>query len=376
MIRFALASALVVLATSSSSLAQGSAPTPAAASARSVAGQVVPDPEDSKALGAFLREQFRAVSALVGSDIDQAEKTLATLKERVQALDPAAVESRTVVRRGQAAIRYFEGEIARVRAVRVGLEGRLEANPDDLDALTKYTLQTMREVFPRIASDPSAARNQLARAREFLTRLKSRAREETKAKIDRSLRSLAMIEGRIDAEKTRARLVGQKALPLEVETWINGAPLRDEDLKGKVVLLDFWAVWCGPCLATFPHLRQWNEKYADKGLVMIGLTGYFNYSWNEKAGHATHSSEGEVPHEEEQAMLVRFAAQHKLTHRFGISSAYPFSRPYGVAGIPQAVVIDRDGIIRLIKVGHSEANAREIGDLLEALLEPGPSAGG
>jgi serine/threonine-protein kinase len=347
----------------------------AEAPARPTAGKVAPDPEDSKAPAAFLRDQFQAVSTLIGSDIDQAEKSLATLKDRVQALDPAAADSRTRVRRGQAAIRYFEGEIARVRAVRVGLEGRLEANPNDLDALSKYTLHTTREVFPLIASDPGAARNRLARAREFLEGLKSRAGDPAKARIDRSLRSLAMIEARIDAEKTRARLLGQKAPPLKLETWVNGSPLSDEDLKGKVVLLDFWAAWCGPCLATFPHLRQWNDRYAGKGLVIIGVTGYFNYSWDEKVGNITHS-EGEVPPEKEQAMLVQFAAHHKLTHRFGLSRDFPFSKDYGVTGIPQAVVIDRDGIIRLIKVGSGEANAREIGDLLEKLLEPGPSAGG
>ena len=73
------------------------------------------------------------------------------------------------------------------------------------------------------------------------------------------------------------------------------------------MLLDFWAVWCGPCIATFPHLREWNEKYAGKGLVMIGLTDYYNFDWDEKAGKATHSRDKVAP-EKEQAMLVKFAA--------------------------------------------------------------------
>jgi thiol-disulfide isomerase/thioredoxin len=128
-----------------------------------------------------------------------------------------------------------------------------------------------------------------------------------------------------EAENSRAKLVGQKAAPLAVEAWVNGSPVSDDDLKGKVVLLDFWAVWCGPCIATFPHLREWNEKYAGKGLVMIGLTNYYNYDWDEQAGKATRSAL-EVSPEKEQAMLVKFAAQHKLTHRFGIQKDHGQSK--------------------------------------------------
>ena len=136
------------------------------------------------------------------------------------------------------------------------------------------------------------------------------------------------------------------------------------------MLLDFWAVWCGPCIASFPDLREWNEKYADKGLVMIGLTSYYNYDWDAKTDKATRT-EAKVPAEKEQAMLVKFAAQHKLTHRLGIGSDYPFSKYYGVTGIPQVVVIDRDSIIRLVKVGSGEINAKAISDLLATLLGPG-----
>jgi thiol-disulfide isomerase/thioredoxin len=176
-----------------------------------------------------------------------------------------------------------------------------------------------------------------------------------------------------DAGQTREYLVGKKAAPLEVEAWVNGSPLTDEDLKGKVVLLDFWAVWCGPCIATFPTLREWNEKYADKGLVMIGLTGYYNYDWDEKAGRAVHTDDTVAPGQE-QAMLVKFAAHHKLTYRFGIQPGGAFSKQYGVTGIPQVVVIDREGVIRLIRVGSAEASARDVGDLLETLLAPARNA--
>jgi thiol-disulfide isomerase/thioredoxin len=177
------------------------------------------------------------------------------------------------------------------------------------------------------------------------------------------------------AENAQTRLIGQKAAPVDVETWVNGPPLTDADLKGKVVLLDFWAVWCGPCIATFPHLREWNAKYAGKGLVIVGLTNYYNYEWDVKTGRAKRS-EDTVPHADEQAMLVKFAAQHGLTHRLGIPSGGSLAKFYGVTSIPQAVVIDREGIVRLIKVGSGEANATAIEALLKQLLAPAGAAAG
>ncbi len=150
-----------------------------------------------------------------------------------------------------------------------------------------------------------------------------------------------------------------------------GAPLSDSDLKGKVVLLDFWAVWCGPCVATFPHLREWREEYADKGLVMIGLTSYYNFRWDDQANRAERSPE-EVSHEQERAMLKKFVEHHKLGHRIAIQKGDEMSNAYGVTGIPEVVVIDREGTVRLIKVGSGPDNAKAIGDMLEKLLATGP----
>ena len=104
-------------------------------------------------------------------------------------------------------------------------------------------------------------------------------------KLPRKRHQAANCSGDSRASSTRQESVGldwEPERPLAVKNWVNGTQLTDADRKGKVVLLDFWAVWCGPCIATFPHLREWNEKYADKGLVVIGLTHKdYGFVWDE-----------------------------------------------------------------------------------------------
>jgi thiol-disulfide isomerase/thioredoxin len=51
-----------------------------------------------------------------------------------------------------------------------------------------------------------------------------------------------------------------------IRAWINSEPLTIKELRGKVVLVDFWTYSCVNCIRTFPYLREWNAKYADDGL--------------------------------------------------------------------------------------------------------------
>ena len=72
---------------------------------------------------------------------------------------------------------------------------------------------------------------------------------------------------------------GAQALPVEgamppitgAVEWLNSPPLTNEQLKGKVVLIDFWTYSCINCLRTIPYVRAWAEKYKDQGLVVIGV---------------------------------------------------------------------------------------------------------
>lgn len=66
-------------------------------------------------------------------------------------------------------------------------------------------------------------------------------------------------------------LHGQAAPALAVKDWLNSPALTLAELKGKIVVLDFWATWCGPCLAAVPHTNELQAKYADKGVVIVGV---------------------------------------------------------------------------------------------------------
>ena len=203
--------------------------------------------------------------------------------------------------------------------------------------------------------------------------------EATVAKIDASTpslqsfkrtvtRRLALYRRQITSSKRLLALVGKPQFPIGQADWVNvDKPLTMESLKGKVVLIDFWAVWCGPCIATFPHLREWHEKHSDEGLVIVGATRYYKgYGFNK--GRLTPAQTPLGP-AEEQKMLQSFVDYHKLHHAIAvIDKDNKFHSNYGVQGIPQAVIIDRAGKIRMIRVGSGEANARELDEMIKKCL--------
>jgi thiol-disulfide isomerase/thioredoxin len=166
-------------------------------------------------------------------------------------------------------------------------------------------------------------------------------------------------------------LIGKPAPEIADGFALNGKAVKLADLKGKVVMIDFWAVWCGPCVATFPHLRELNKEYKDKGLEIVGLTSYYEqYGFDAKAGRLIRARQ-KLSKQDEQSMLKEFAAHHKLEHRLiaiprdEIRKVY---EAYKVTGIPEVVLIDRQGKVRLVKVGSGEANAKAITAMIKELI--------
>lgn len=127
------------------------------------------------------------------------------------------------------------------RMPRTELEAKLNANPDDGAAIATYGQKLWMELGAVIPRDPTRAEQGLRSARTFLDGLRPKVKDrEAKKSLEGAEQSLARLQSWIDRTKQRAALIGKDAAPLEVEAWVNGTPLTAADLKGKVVLLDFW----------------------------------------------------------------------------------------------------------------------------------------
>lgn len=127
----------------------------------------------------------------------------------------------------------------------------------------------------------------------------------------------------------RLDLIGQQAPPFDVELWVNGPPQDINALKGKVVLVWFFATWCPHCKATMPEIAELKKKFAGKPLAIVGLT-------NNSKGQTT-----------------EVAAQFISDPQWGITYPAAVDAPGGTTslayqgtGIPAAVLVDKKGIVR------------------------------
>lgn len=336
------------------------------------AEQVQNHPDDDTLLNSYFGQEFSAIIGLVQKDPKAAEKKVTELEAVLNKLTPTEEKAKLLLSRAKSSIKSVRDQVTLAQTDIADLEKALTDKPDDLETLRKWISKATQEIGMLARSAPEDAEKKLAAAKEFAGKIAAAAKEEaTKTQLTSLERTWTLLERSIEGGKKLAALIGKDAAPLVAEAWVNGEPLTDADLKGKVVLLDFWAIWCGPCIATFPHLREWNEQYGDKGLVMIGVTSYYDYEWDESAQRAKKAADDITP-EAEHEMLKKFAEFHSLKHRFALQTDRSLSEYYAVTGIPHVVVIDQQGKIRMVRVGSGEKNANDISGLLAELL---PAAG-
>ena len=132
-----------------------------------------------------------------------------------------------------------------------------------------------------------------------------------------------------------------------IQGWINGAPVESlEDLRGKVVLLDFWTYSCVNCIRTLPYLRAWNEEYADKGLVIIGV----------------HSPE--FAFEKSRANVERAVQDLDVPWLVALDSDHATWDAFNVRAWPTKVLIGADGRERRRTIGEGRYEAQNFDNSL------------
>lgn len=255
------------------------------------------------------------------------------------------------------------------------LERKLADKPDDkvsltgyLQSLNSYVNSATRSAQRLAGREPAEAVKRFQLAKTAVGRIPDGIDdEEAMRAFERVRRTVKETEEKLARILKHDQLIGMQAAPLKVAQWVSGAPLTDSDLKGKVVLLDFFAVWCRPSIETFPELAKWREKHGDQSLVIVGLTKYYNYQWDERTQSPREAS-GEVPQKTEHEMLQKFAKLHELKHSLGTQADAELWDFYGVTAVPQIVIVDREGVIRFIRPGSQSENLPEIAALLDKLL--------
>jgi thiol-disulfide isomerase/thioredoxin len=132
------------------------------------------------------------------------------------------------------------------------------------------------------------------------------------------------------------------------ERWINSPPLAMKELRGKVVVVDFWEYTCINCLRTLPYVTEWHRRYADYGVVIVGV----------------HTPEFEFG--KERANVERAVEELGLAYPVVLDNDYEVWRAYANSYWPRKYVVDRDGKIIYDHVG--EGGYAETEELLQRLV--------
>lgn len=155
---------------------------------------------------------------------------------------------------------------------------------------------------------------------------------------------LSELKTQEELQKNFAKLQPGSPVPDFQATSIDGEPVRLADYRGKVVLLDFWASWCPPCVASMPKLKRLHEQFSEKGFEIIGIS---------------------ADHDEQ--VLRRFVERMDLPWKqVWVPEPTPGTvmHQYGITKFPTLVLIGRDGIIRGV-----DLDGEELEKVISSLLE-------
>ena len=153
------------------------------------------------------------------------------------------------------------------------------------------------------------------------------------AAVDAALRELDLVK------PSRVRAAEDFALPA-----LGGGTFRLSEQRGKVVLVNFWATWCPPCLEEMPAMERLWRKHKDAGFVLVAVSV-----------------------DADPQKVVPFAAAHKLTFPIAFDSNMAVAERYGVRALPSSFVLGREGDLAGLALGPRHWDSRASHRLIEAM---------
>lgn len=133
----------------------------------------------------------------------------------------------------------------------------------------------------------------------------------------------------------------KKAAEISSPVWINSKPLDLKALKGKVVVVDFWTFACYNCKNTLPYFKDWDKKYRDQGLVIVGV----------------HTPELSIERDIEN--VKQAVKDYEIQYPVAIDGDYSNWNRYNVWAWPTWYIVDKEGYIRYSHVGEGDYAASE-----------------
>lgn len=172
----------------------------------------------------------------------------------------------------------------------------------------------------------------------ILANAKSAANEEKVKKIEGNMAYL-------NSPIALGTLIGGDAPEIEFIWKSDGKTGHLSDLKGKVVVLDFWATWCGPCVASFPNIRELQKRYKGYPVEIVGVTSLQGRHIR-RQGDKREAIETKDDPQKEFGLMTEFMKDMDMNWNVAFSAERVFNPMYGVKGIPHVAIIDANGKVR------------------------------
>ena len=281
---------------------------------------------------------------------------LSSLSSQEAPASPAAKELEALVGKVSAKIRTSERTAAALAPELAEFEALRAKYKSDKSGDAAQIALMHAMLYAQVLNDEATARKMLAALKTDYPGTKQAAA------VDRILENLDQAAG---AKAKVSAIVGKPAPALNFH-WSSRAGLKTlADLKGQVVVLDFWATWCGPCISSFPAVREHVAHFQGSPVTFLGVTSLQGFVANLEAKRI--DTKGDPARE--VSLMPAFMKAKQMTWDVVFSEEKVFNPDYGIQGIPFIAILAPDGTVRHAGLNPHDPSADIVAKVTAILQE-------